>query len=319
MKYFIFTLILIAFSYNLFAQNKEIDDLVNDNVQIKRQKIKGIEVTQTLTTINDSVRATTILRGKESYEFDNNGNKIVYLDYCGDSWACDSMNLRRRVFFKYNSRSELVELVEIDPYSDSVSFRREWKYLHKGRKIIEERSRHTFVSNWFSIFYFYDRKGRVIKERFQLSDSTFQETIYHYSKKCLDSISFIDEDKTEVHIFKYDKEGNGIQKSYRFKDRLACGNVADKEQYSYYPNGKMKDRLIYDRFITYKDTYEYKDSIVEVKRYSKPKLIGVEDDFQISRVTYMHYNTYGLLQLIRDVDVRNKRDEITKIDYSYWK
>jgi hypothetical protein len=306
-KIFLF-LVFITLTINLQAQyDKEIEDLINSRVLIEQNKINKIEITEIIIE-NTPKNPTTRLTVKKIYIFDKKGNKISLLNYCQND-VCDSLTLKEKINFKYNENNDLIEVLSFDP-KDSITFHREWQYRYKKGKIVEEKSRHSDVPEWFYTIYGYDKTGRMVKEK-----TRHDIAIYHYTKDKLTSISFISDKMKETHIYLYDTIGNKIETDFKYQGQLSCGNVPSKEQYEYYPDKRLKSKLIFDSGVTWRDDYKYfNDTLTEIKRYRKHRLIG-DFDFEFINVTYLQYNQSGLIESKRVVQEMSNRITETKVSY----
>jgi hypothetical protein len=308
MKQLFLFIIFITSALSLLAQHhKEIEDLINNRVLIEQNKIGEIEITE-ITIENTPKKPALKLTKKEKYLFDAKGNKTTRIDYCQND-ICDSFDFKEKANYKYNENNDRTEVLSLDP-KDSITFHEESQYRYEKGKVVEEKTRHSYVPEWFYTFYFYDETGRMIKERTEYHTAEF-----HYKKDKLTSIFFKSDKLKETHSYIYDTIGNKIETNFKYQGQLSCGNVPSKEQYEYYPDRKLKTKIIYDYGQLWREEYKYiKDSLTEIKRFRKPIAIG-DFDFEFINVTYLQYNQSGLIESIRVVQEMSDRITETKVSY----
>jgi hypothetical protein len=244
---------------------------------------------------------------KESYDYDDDGNKTKYTYY---KVSFGTQN------FSYDKKGNLIELDEdLDPFYKSDIARYIYKYNESG-SLIEEVS-YTKQGKIFEKTIYSYKNGKLVKKLYRRPDKkTPAKTIYSYNSKgnntkitfywyngSLSGIWIYDYDnmgnKTKWEkqhyysgtyrgksIYLYDKRGNNIQRT----DLDEKGSLMEKRLYEYNDSNNILSEKVYDENgvlrMLYKYSYDIRGNLKESGEYFKGK-IGSSDKY-----TY-EYDTVG--------------------------
>lgn len=180
-----------------------------------------------------------------SFEYDQNGNfsKIIY----------DSENEKSEVVFEYDQQQNIIGR---SVYTEGILEEKAvWEYDKNGNKTIRDLYRYSSNGDFdakLTIQYEYDRKGRIIANYRFANDTITYKSLFEYKKKGKEKIAFIYLHGEEfsykeatvynkkydiiaekkyhqsgklnyqiTYTYKYDSQGNWIERKRFYNERLA--------------------------------------------------------------------------------------------------
>jgi YD repeat-containing protein len=244
---------IICISFNLFSQNpgeekwKEniVKNRIHTQVQWNHKYVKGKPVKQ----------------GYKNFtkRYDHKGNVIEEVYY-------EAGSIDQKLSYKYDNNENKVEYINYKGDENKLLYRQNITYDNSNKKIREERYNGT---DYQIIKYNYDTKDRLTSiTRSDIYGNIEHQRDFNY-KGDICTIKIIDKGKEIGKIINtYDDQGNIIESTEYDID----GKV--KEKYYYTFNGKLlldKTKYILGNFI-YKEYYSYdsKGNLVEIKK-EQPK------------------------------------------------